>query len=103
MNELSAARRPQPPGGSYAPYPGESDWRIDAGWPARRAFNFMRGVEAWGQPFPFATGDTELLLARALSYDHGAILGAPYQIASDEAQVQLSPGVLRAQIIPGNV
>lgn len=92
----TAARRPQPPGGSYAPYPAESDWRIDAGWPARRAFNFVRGVEAWGQPFPLATGGAELLLARALGYDAGATLGAPYRLQGGEALIQLSPGVLRA-------
>ncbi len=44
-------RRPQPGvGASYFPSPTPDDLRVPVTWPARRAFNFLRGAEAWG-PF----------------------------------------------------
>jgi len=33
---------------TYRPAPGEADFVVPADWPARRAFNFMRGVEGYG-------------------------------------------------------
>jgi methionyl-tRNA formyltransferase len=88
---------PQPPGGSYEPAPAVADFRIAANWPARRAFNFMRGTAEWGQPYPIALDDTELLLAEALWFDAEATLGKPYIQDGDEVTVQLAPGVLHAR------
>ncbi|HEX9370936.1 MAG TPA: formyltransferase family protein, partial [Roseiflexaceae bacterium] len=92
------ARRPQPPGGSYEPAPGAEDFRIDPAWPARHAFNFMRGTAEWGQPYLVAVDGADLALAAAIGYDAGAVLGAPYVHMGDEVRVQLAPGVLRARV-----
>lgn len=91
-------RHPQPAGGSYEGFPQSADWRIDAGWPARRAFNFMRGTAAWGRPYPLAIGASELLLASASGYDAAAVLAAPLVRAGDQVAVQMRPGVLHAQL-----
>ena len=92
------ARQQQPPGGSREPAPAAEDFRIDAGWTARHAFNFMRGTAEWGQPYPLAAGGTELTLAAAISYDAGATLEQAYVPTGDEVWVRLAQGVLRARL-----
>ncbi|MCS6909496.1 MAG: hypothetical protein NZM11_02860 [Anaerolineales bacterium] len=57
-------RRPQPDVGvSHAPRPAPPDLIIPADWPARRAFNFVRGAEPFG-PFVIQA-DTGVLTVRA--------------------------------------
>lgn len=90
-------RRPQSPGGGYQGAPQPGDWRLDPGWPARRAFNFMRGTAEWGQPYPIAAGDNALTLATALSFDPAGELPAPIVRAGGELLLQFTPGVLRAR------
>jgi methionyl-tRNA formyltransferase len=87
-------RQPQPPGGSYAGAPSAADFALDASWPARRAFNFMRGADEWGQPFTLAAGDETLRLRAALSYDPIATLDAPFERAGHTVRARFSPGVL---------
>lgn len=56
--------QPQPAGpGPTAPMPTVDDFRIDAGWTVRRAFNFMRGLTEWGQPFIVETADGDVAVA----------------------------------------
>lgn len=38
-------------GGSYQPSPRNKDFTIPVTWTARRAFNFIRGTQAWGIPY----------------------------------------------------
>jgi methionyl-tRNA formyltransferase len=90
------ARRSQPPGGSYYGWPAPGDWAIDPSWPARRAFNFMRGTNDWGQPYPIEVGGARLTLAAAISYLPDAALGAPFLLDGDKVAIQCAPGVLRA-------
>jgi methionyl-tRNA formyltransferase len=45
-------RRPQPPGGRAFGRPGSDDFTLSVDWPARRAFNFMRGTAERGQHYP---------------------------------------------------
>lgn len=101
LRDLAAgtlARQPQAPGGSREPSPGAGDFRVDAGWTARRAFNFMRGTAEWGQPYMVAAGGAELALVEAIAYDDGAALEQPYAISGDEVWVRLAQGVLRARL-----
>jgi methionyl-tRNA formyltransferase len=93
------ARRPQPAGGSYEPAPAAEDFRLNVGWPARRAFNFMRGSAEWGQPYPVAAGGEELVLVEAIGFDEGGVLGAACARQGDEVRVQFAPGVLYARCI----
>ena len=92
------AAQPQPPGGSYQAWPGAGDWRIGADWPARRAFNFMRGTAEWGGRYPLRAGHADLLLAGALSYTAEGTLGAPAVAEGELVRVQLAPGVLVARL-----
>lgn len=63
-NALSLPRRPQPATGvSLAPRPAPSDLSLSSDWPARRAFNFVRGTEPFG-PFVIQS-DTGALTVRA--------------------------------------
>lgn len=102
LRELRAgalARWPQPTGGSYEPWPTPDDWRIDTGWTARRAFNFMRGTAEWGQPYMVQAGGEELALSTAIAYEPGATLDTPSLRIGDEVRIQFAAGVLRARLI----
>jgi methionyl-tRNA formyltransferase len=92
------ARRPQPPGGSYEPWPAPGDWRIDTSWTARRAFNFMRGTAGWGQPYIVQIDGEEIALSTAIAYDADAALGAALVPADGEVLIQFAVGVLRARV-----
>lgn len=67
LDELArgaATRWPQGPGGSTQRAPTGADFALSTQWPARRAFNFMRGTADWGQPYPVeVNGRTEWLAA----------------------------------------
>ena len=91
--------RPQPAAGTRAPFPSAGDWVIGTDWPARRAFNFMRGTAAWGEPYQIVIGDEQLKLSSAISYRADASLDAVYTRDGDEVNIQLAPGVLRAGLI----
>ncbi len=92
-------RHPQGDGGSFRPTPGDADFTIDPAWPAARAFRFMRGTANWGQPYRLEAGGVTLRLGAALSYTPEGELGAPYRVAGGVARVQLSPGVLMANLV----
>jgi methionyl-tRNA formyltransferase len=91
------ARWPQPPGGGYEAWPGPDDWRIETSWPARRAFNFMRGTAEWGQPYIVGAGGQEIALAGAIAYDPDATLAEAFVDAGDQLRIAFSPGLLRAR------
>ena len=96
LRQGSLERRPQPDGGSYDGWPAPADWTISTSWSARRAFNFMRGTDDWGQRYEVFAGGERLILATALSYDAGETLGAPFVRSGREVAIQCTPGVVRA-------
>ena len=88
-------RRPQGPGGSYQRAPTEADFALSTGWPARRAFNFMRGTADWGRPYPVeVNGRTEWLAAaedwREATLDRPSVRHGRHMV------IRFSPGVLYA-------
>lgn len=89
---------PQPAGGSYHPWPTAADFRLDTRWPARRAFNFMRGTAEWGQPYPVEAGGSSLRLRTALSYEPAQTLAAPFRQVGATVWLQFRPGVLCARL-----
>ncbi len=93
-------RRKQPAGGSYYPSPSADDFKISTTWPARRAFNFMRGTAEWGQPYSVEVDGESLILKLAVSYSANETLGrdAPIVQLGSEAWIQFTPGVLKAWI-----
>ncbi len=92
-------RRPQPQGGSYFPAPQDQDFVIESAWSARRAFNFMRGTNEWGQLYPIELAEQRFQLKQALFYAADEILDQPYRLFGDQIDIQFSPGVLRALIV----
>ncbi|HXF64588.1 MAG TPA: formyltransferase family protein, partial [Caldilineaceae bacterium] len=93
-------RTPQPPGGSAQGWPTPADFRLDPGWPARRAYNFLRGVEEWGQPFLLegtpSTPSHAWRLYRALDWTADGLLPAPVVQEGEVLYIQFTPGVLVA-------
>jgi methionyl-tRNA formyltransferase len=98
MQAGTLERRAQPSGGWYGGWPEPGDWAIDTSWPARRAFNFMRGTDDWRHPYFADTGGARLTLTAAIDYAPDAVLGAPYVRAGRDVAIQCSPGVLRATL-----
>jgi methionyl-tRNA formyltransferase len=96
LRQGSLEPRPQPADGSYDSWPAPQDWTISTSWPARRAFNFIRGTDDWGQRYEVLAGGERLILAAALSYDAAEILAAPMVRSGREIAIQCTPGVLRA-------
>jgi methionyl-tRNA formyltransferase len=88
------ARQPQDEAAAtYHPWPAAADFELPTTRPARWAFNFIRGVAAWGQPV-ILTGGERLPVLGALAYSLSATLPAPYIAAGSELHVQFTPGVL---------
>jgi methionyl-tRNA formyltransferase len=96
LRQGNLERRPQPSGGSYEGWPAPEDWVISTSWPARRAFNFMRGTDDWGQRYKVVAGGEQLMLAAAISYDAAETLDAPCLRNGPEVAIQCTPGVLHA-------
>jgi methionyl-tRNA formyltransferase len=92
------ARRQQPPGGTHARWPMPEDFTISTTWTARRAFNFIRGTAAWGQPYLIEVDDGRLVVTSAVSFEADEVLPAPYIQIGSEVHIQFTPGVLRARI-----
>jgi len=91
-------RRPQPDDeGGYYPSPRPGDFLLSATWPARRAFNFMRGTAEWGRAYALQIDGRRLSLRSALSYSADQTLDAPLVQSAAEAWIQFAPGVLRAR------
>jgi methionyl-tRNA formyltransferase len=90
-------RTPQPEAeASYFPWPGEADYIIPNHWPARRAFNFLRGAAGW--PLKVSVEERTFHIRVAISYSAEQKLAQPYQLFGNEVWVQFQPGVLRAKI-----
>jgi methionyl-tRNA formyltransferase len=92
------SRRKQPGGGEYYPWPSPDDFTINTAWPARRAFNFMRGTAEWGQPYVVEVGGARLALRSAIAYTADETIGTPYVRSGREVWVQFTPGVLHAHM-----
>lgn len=89
-------RSRQPVGGSYYGWPAPGDFALDTGWPARRAFNFMRGTAEWGYPYLVEVGGQRMALRSALSFAEDEHLGVPFCRSEQEVAIQFTPGVVRA-------
>lgn len=95
------ALRPRPQredDSSYFPWPAAGDFQVSTGWPARRAFNFIRGTAEWGRPHSITIGREQFFIERALSYSTGHELGEPYVLLGRELWLRFSPGVLHARL-----
>jgi methionyl-tRNA formyltransferase len=100
LNDLArgtVSRRPQPPGGSYQRFPAEEDFALSTGWPARRAFNFMRGTAEWGSPYRVMVAGETVRLALADGYND-LELGRSSVRHGRNILIRFSPGILYARM-----
>ncbi len=81
---------------SYFPSPAEEDFRVSSDWDARRLFNFMRGTEVWGRPYPLRLQKREWRLRRALGYVVRGGLRKAVEVQGKEVRFQCRSGVLHA-------
>jgi methionyl-tRNA formyltransferase len=80
-------------GVSYYPYPSADDFEIDTNYSARQLFNFMRGTEAFTQPYRYRSGRQCFLLDKALDFDTDLALEST-QIERDRLYIPCNEGVL---------
>ncbi len=78
----------------YWPWPAPADFELSPAWPARRAFNFVRGTAHWGLPYGITLEDRRLEFRRAVSYTPGERLGAAWRERGGEVAVQFADGVV---------
>jgi len=100
LDDLAAGvvrRQPQGPG-SYQPAPADADFALSAGWPARRAYNFMRGTADWGKPYPIEVNGRTEWLAAADDFTE-AELDRPSVRHGRHIAIRCSPGVLYARLL----
>jgi methionyl-tRNA formyltransferase len=91
-------RWPQPPGGSYQGRPRPEDFALSTEWPARRAFNFMRGTAEWGIPYTVTLANDTVRLAVADSYTD-LELDRPSARHGRNILIRYNPGILYARMV----
>lgn len=82
---------------SYAPCPSAADFIITPTWSAQRAFNFMRGVMALGQP-SIQIDDQRFSVQEALAYQLGETMREAYLIEDERLWVRLADGMVQVHI-----
>lgn len=95
----AAARHPQPPGGSNQPAPTAADFRLEPTWPAKRAFNFMRGTDDWGRPYPITIAGKTWKLGTAVSFDEDGEREEMVVVNGRTISIQFQPGLLHARLV----
>lgn len=91
---------PQPPGGSYLPWPKPADYILEPAWSARRAFNFMRASDGSGATYPLRMPGLNLKCVEALGYSPEGRQEFPVAISGLTARIQFTPGILEARVSP---
>jgi methionyl-tRNA formyltransferase len=97
LAEGIARRQPQPAGGSYQGRPQDEDFALSTAWPARRAFNFMRGTADWGRPYVVSVAGESLRLVEAYAYNE-LELGRPSVRHGRNILIRFNPGILYARL-----
>lgn len=82
---------------SYFPYPAQKDFVITADWSARRAYNFMRGIEGFGGPALMRVANQTFVLREAIAYELGKPMMEAYRIEGDQVWVRCADGVVQVR------
>jgi len=90
-------RRPQAAEASYFGHPRAADFALDTSWPARRAFNFMRGTAGRRQPYSVKIAGRVERLATADHYEPDLVLDRPSVRHGRSILIRFSPGILYAR------
>ncbi len=94
----TARRQPQPPG-SYFGIPADEDYALSTEWPARRAFNFMRGTADRGRPYPIELAGRREMLAVADNLAADLVLDRPSVRHGRSILIRFNPGILYARTV----
>jgi methionyl-tRNA formyltransferase len=96
VRRLATGRLPRRPqsavDSSYFPAPSGVDFLLPTTWPARRAFNFLRGANTF--PLLIEIASTWVQPVEAIGYDPHLTLPSAYQLDQDLIAIQFTPGVL---------
>lgn len=87
----------QPGGGSYYPRPGRDDFQLPTAWPARRAYNFIRGTAEWGHPYRIVGQEIDLSIRSAIAFESDATIPQEVTRNGRDLCIQFTPGVLHAR------
>jgi methionyl-tRNA formyltransferase len=88
---------PQPPGGSYDPWPNASDFRLSTSWSAPRAYNFMRGTTHWKHSYAINVDEVTIELKEALSCKSDSWVAGESTKSGDNVFIQFKSGILEAR------
>jgi methionyl-tRNA formyltransferase len=77
-------------------FPDAADYRISTDWPARRAFNFVRGVATPGRPVEVRTAAGPVALTGATGFAADAVLRSPFERRPGRLAIAFTPGILYA-------
>lgn len=93
--DMPVATRQDETMASYFGWPGADDFRISTSWPARRAFNFIRGAGAWHRPFHIYGPDLSVWVRKAIDFDDRASQAPPLATHAGLPCIRFRPGVVR--------
>ena len=82
---------------SYFPPPSRDDFIVTPEWSARRAFNFMRGVQGLGSPI-VRVDDREFVVREAVGYDVGKTTAETHHVENGELWLRCADGVVRLSV-----
>ncbi|SRR5581483_2609057 len=80
------------------PLPAADDFLIPSSWPARRAFNFIRGVAHMQGPLRVDAVERTFYVRQAISYDEAVAPDCPYELDGVLLRVRLNPGTLTVEV-----
>lgn len=100
LGQPTITHTPQPmAGASYYPRPAASDLVVPTAWPARRAFNFLRGAADWG-PFVVVGPQRRWITQTALRFVADGSSASLTPSHPDSAWVDFTPGAVELQLAP---
>jgi methionyl-tRNA formyltransferase len=81
-----------------APEPTDADFIVTPDWPARRAFNFIRGMADWSRECILQVGGERYAVHKAIAYAEAERPEKPLDQMGVEWKVRFSPGTLRCAL-----
>ncbi len=77
-----------------APNPTPRDYLITAEWTARRAFNFIKGLEHGDSPIRIQIGEKNFVVQTAIAFDATEKISAPFERDANKIKFQMAQGTL---------
>jgi methionyl-tRNA formyltransferase len=79
----------------HHPFPSVDDFVVNsAEWDARHVYNFIRGIDSWGEPITLQVSDTSIRVKEAISYSH---MSCAYSQQGEEFWIPCRVGSVRVK------